>query len=107
MYALKRFYSFLLSPFLFLALAILPAYAENWQQWRGPHFNGSSDETGLPVKFSKTENVKWSAPMPGPSAATPIIWGDHVFISTVDQQKKSLWALCLDLKTGKVLWQQE
>ena len=87
--------------------ALFPAQGENWPQWRGPLFNGTSSETGLPTKFSKSENVKWSAPMPGPSASTPIIWGDHVFISTADQQKKSMWALCLDRKTGKVLWEHE
>src|SRR5438477_5607950 len=99
-----------LKPKLFFWLALLAfstAQAENWPQWRGPHFNGSSTETGLPVKFSRTENVKWSVSMPGPSAATPIVWGDHVFISSGDQQKKSIWALCLDRQTGKTLWEHE
>ena len=45
--------------------------------------------------------------MPGPSAATPVIWNDHVFISSADQQKRSICALCLDRQTGKVLWQRE
>ncbi len=92
---------------LLLLANLLPASAENWPQWRGPLFNGSSSETGLPAKFSKTENVKWSIPMPGPSAATPVIWGGHVFVSTVDQEKKSVWALCFDRKTGKTLWEHE
>jgi len=93
--------------FLLLLVLSLAARAENWAQWRGPFFNGSSTETGLPTKFSKTENVRWTAPMPGPSAATPAIWGDRVFVSSGDQQKKSLCAMCLDRKTGKVLWQHE
>src|SRR5437773_8479423 len=105
MHSLKTFYVF--SCPLFLLLAFAPAHAENWPQWRGPLFNGSSPETGLPVKFSKTNNVKWSVELPGPSAATPIIWGDRVFISSAHQQKKSLWALCLDRKTGQTLWEQE
>jgi len=86
---------------------LLPARAENWPQWRGPLFNGSSPETGLPTKFSKTDNVKWSIQLPGPSAASPIIWGDRVFISSAHQEKKSLWALCFDRKTGQKLWEQE
>jgi outer membrane protein assembly factor BamB len=92
---------------LFLTLASAPLHAESWGQWRGPFFNGSSSETGLPSKFSKTENVKWSVPMPGPSAATPIVWGERVFISSVDDQKKSICALCLDRNSGKTLWQHE
>jgi len=91
-------------------LLFLPAFrtaAENWAQWRGPAFNGSSSETGLPVKFSKTENVKWSTPMPGPSAACPIVWGDSVFLTSGNQEKRSMVAMCLDRKTGHVRWSHE
>jgi outer membrane protein assembly factor BamB len=82
-------------------------HAENWAQWRGPNFDGSTPEKGLVEKFSPTENVKWTAPMPGPSAATPIVWGDRVFVSTTDSQAKALLALCLDRRTGKELWRQQ
>ncbi len=81
--------------------------ADNWPQWRGPNFDGSSREKGLPTKFSKTENIAWATDMPGPSAATPVIWNDTVFVSSTDQQAKTLLALALDRKTGKVLWQKE
>ena len=39
--------------------------AENWPQWRGPYFNGSTTEKDLPTQWSKTENVAWAAPLPG------------------------------------------
>jgi len=81
--------------------------AENWPQWRGPAFNGSTTEKGLPATFSKTENVKWTADMPGPSAATPVIWNDRVFVSSVDQKAGTLQAICLDRATGKILWKNE
>ncbi|MBA4147956.1 MAG: PQQ-binding-like beta-propeller repeat protein [Verrucomicrobia bacterium] len=81
------------------------AFAENWAQWRGPFFNGSTTEKNLPETWSKTENVIWSVPMPGLSGATPIVWGDKVFMSTADAQK-NLLLMCLDRKDGKVLWQQ-
>lgn len=90
-----------------LLLTGLPLAAENWPQWRGPFFNGSTVEKGLPERFSKTEQVKWVAELPGPSAATPVIWGDRVFVSSTDSQKKILLALCLERGTGKVQWQQE
>ncbi len=90
-------------PFL-LATA---APAADWPQWRGPFFNGSTTEKNLPAKWSKTENVAWSAPLPGPSAATPAVQSDHVFVSSTDKQAKTLMALALDRKTGKVLWQQK
>jgi len=83
------------------------ALAENWPQWRGPAFNGSSTETGLPDHFTTTENVVWTAALPGPSGATPIIWNDSVFVSSVDLTAKTRLALCLDRKTGKVLWSHD
>src|SRR5262249_7835626 len=85
----------------------ISARAENWAQWRGPHYDGSSAEQNLPVDFSKTNGVKWVAKMPGPSAATPIIWGDYVFVSSTDLPTKTLHALALDRKTGQQLWNVE
>jgi hypothetical protein len=86
----------------FLALHVT-ALAEDWPQWRGPHFNGSSNEKGLPSKWSK-EDATWSVNLPGSSAATPVVQGDHVFVSTSDLSSKTLHALCLDRKTGRILW---
>jgi outer membrane protein assembly factor BamB len=82
------------------------ALAQDWTHWRGPDFHGSTTATGLPDTFSKTENVKWTAAMPGPSAATPIILGDRIFVSSTDKDSQSLLALCLDRKTGKERWRQ-
>ncbi len=82
-------------------------YAADWPHWRGPEFNGSSPETGLPTEFSPTNNVKWIAEMPGPSAATPIVWRDHVFISSTDLKTRTLLAMAFDRASGKPLWRQE
>lgn len=91
-------------PALAFCLSVLPVAAENWPQWRGPNLNGSSAEKGLPSRFSPTENVKWTLPMPGPGAATPIVWGNHVFVSSTDSANHALVALCIDAETGAVLW---
>lgn len=87
-----------------LLLATLPAAAANWDNWRGPDHNGSSPERGLPAKFSPTENVKWMTRLPGTSAATPVIHGDTVFISSANENGDSLQAMALDRKTGQVRW---
>lgn len=81
--------------------------AQNWANWRGPNYNGSTTAKNLPVEFSKTNNVKWVADLPGPSAATPVIWGDHVFVSSTDLKTRTLRAMALDRKSGKVLWEHE
>jgi outer membrane protein assembly factor BamB len=80
--------------------------AENWPHWRGPFLNGSTTETGLPTTWSKTENVAWVTPMPGPGSSTPIVWGDRVFVTSVEDKSKMLVAICVDAKDGKVLWSQ-
>ncbi|HPC62421.1 MAG TPA: PQQ-binding-like beta-propeller repeat protein, partial [Verrucomicrobiota bacterium] len=88
-----------------LGLAILDLHAANWPQWRGPFFNGSSSETNLPATWSKTENVVWSAPLPGQSGATPVIWEDTVFVSSPDAEK-NLLLLALDRRTGTEKWRR-
>ena len=45
--------------------------------------------------------VKWVAELPGPSAATPIIWGDAVFASSTDTKTKTLRALAFDRKAAR------
>lgn len=84
------------------------AGAGDWPQWRGPAFNGSSPETGLPATWNieTKENLAWATPLPGPGAATPIVANGRVFISSVDKETRDLLALCLDAGTGKVLWRK-
>ncbi len=91
---------------LTLSLIAGAAMAGEWGNWRGPTYNGAADEKGLLTKFSPTEGVLWSADMPGPSAATPAVWGDNVFVTVAQMEKGELLALCLDRKTGKLKWQQ-
>ena len=87
-------------------LMVSGAQAENWAQWRGPAFNGSTTETGLPVTWSKTEDVAWVRPLPGVSGATPVVWDDTVFVSSADAQR-NLVLLCIDRKDGAVRWQKQ
>lgn len=98
---------FLATAIVFCTLGANAVLAADWPNWRGPDFNGSSPETGLPTQFSRTNNVKWAANLPGTSAATPIIWGDAVFVSSTDLKGRTLVALCLDRKTGKLRWKKE
>ncbi len=97
-------------PLLVVSLSLLiasAARAENWPQWRGPNFDGSSEATGLPDKIGPDENVVWKATMPGPSAGTPIVWENRVFVSAVDAASKKLLAICIDRATGREAWRKE
>ncbi len=91
---------------LIVLLLFLPlAQAENWPQWRGPTQNGVSNETGLPTKWNaKTkENIAWRLPLPGPAGSTPVIWGDHIFLTSLDGDDLVLIAVST---SGKQLWKQ-
>ncbi len=79
------------------------AAAENWPQWRGAKLDGVSHETGLPLTWSKTENIAWRVPLPGPGGATPVIWKDRIFLSSTEGDQLVL--LCVQT-SGKVLWKR-
>jgi outer membrane protein assembly factor BamB len=89
--------------FLFFLLSDSMASAENWPHWRGPRRDGTSTETKLPVKWSQTENVLWRVPLPGEAAATPVVWGDRIFVTSTSGN--DLVLLCIG-KEGKILWQR-
>lgn len=89
-----------------LGLVALAAGGD-WPQWRGPNLNGSTDETNLPVSFSKTENIAWVARMPGLSGATPIVLGERIYVSSSSTRTSDLMALCLRTSDGQVVWQKK
>jgi outer membrane protein assembly factor BamB len=74
-------------PALAIAAAILlessaGAFGPAWPAWRGPDGQGISDETTLPMEWSQTTNVLWSAPLPGRGFSSPIVWNKFVFLTT-------------------------
>ena len=77
---------------------------DNWPHWRGPTANGVSDETNLPLNWSTEENIHWKLDLPGRSGATPIIWGDHVFVNVSDGDSIELWAV--NRTSGDVMWKK-
>ncbi len=93
--------------FLVLALLAPSLQAADWPQWRGPFFNGSTDEKNLPGRWSKTENVAWVVDLPGTAASTPVISGGRVYLTGVDAAQDTLQAMCLDRAGGKLLWKHD
>ena len=60
-----------------------PADAERyWGQWRGPEANGVARQADPPLTWSETDNVAWKVEVPGRGTASPIVWGDKVFLLT-------------------------
>jgi outer membrane protein assembly factor BamB len=102
-----------------------------WHQWRGPLANGTAPYGDPPVQWSETTLVKWKVRIPGEGSATPIVWGDQVFVVAairIDRKLDSLpkpqqeppggykterpknfyrfEVMSLDRRTGKTLWQK-
>jgi outer membrane protein assembly factor BamB len=61
----------------------------SWPQFRGPESNPAGTNPRLPKSWSKTENVEWSAEIPGRGWSSPIVNGDEVFLTTVTTEGKS------------------
>lgn len=89
---------------LILPLTTQPVTAGNWGSWRGPTSNGISQETNVPTEWSTDRNVAWRLPLPGPAGATPAVWDDHIFVTSVDGE--SLLLICISTD-GEELWRQE
>jgi outer membrane protein assembly factor BamB len=107
----------------------------NWPQWRGPGAAGVSKDENFPTEWSTTKNVLWRTAIPGLGHSSPIVWEDRIFLtSSLDgeivpghsavkhyrngeeyvhpdatgaERSHTLLVLCIDRKTGDILWQRE
>jgi len=102
-----------------------------WHQWRGPEANGVSRTAKPPLEWSEDRNIKWKVAIEGKGNASPIVWGDKVFLLTAintgrvdpslpkpEDQPKRVFGIkhpntfykfevrCLDRNTGKEIWKQ-
>ena len=64
------------------AATAAPETLVNWPQFRGADGAGVADSSTLPARWSATENVAWSADLPGRGWSSPIVWGDRVYVTT-------------------------
>ncbi len=75
----------------------------NWNQFRGPGGDGRSQATDLPVEFSETKNVRWKTAIHGKGYSSPVVWGTQVWLTTAREDGRKLFALCVDLLSGKIV----
>lgn len=75
-----------------LAASASGAFAQdgNWSQWRGPAYNGMAPNATPPLTWSESKNVVWKVPIPGRGSATPIVWGDRMFLLTAIKTDKQV-----------------
>lgn len=78
----------------------------HWSQFRGPGGQGAAtDGAKLPAEFGPTKNVLWKTPLPL-GHSSPCIWDDRIFLTAADANDRRLITICLDRKTGDVLWER-
>lgn len=90
------------------------AVAGDWTCFRGPGGMGVSDETGLPVKWTSSENIAWKKDLPGLGSSSPITIKDRVYVTSYsgyglkdgagEQNYLMRHLTCFDRSSGKVLW---
>jgi outer membrane protein assembly factor BamB len=85
----------------------IAADAENWPSFRGPTGQGHSSETPLPLTWTSDEKIAWKAEVPGESWSSPIVWEDHVFITTAPDGGASCRILAFDRTSGDLVWNTE
>ena len=112
-----------------MLLALTPLLAaDQWPQFRGPQAGVVADDPNLPETWSETENVAWKVDIPGMGWSSPIVWDDHVFITSAISAGKEAapvpglydehdhvkaaasqrWMVYdFDFKTGKMRWERE
>ena len=91
--------------------------AENWPAFRGPTGLGYTSERNLPTAWGGPErkNVLWSSPLHGQGHASPVVWGDRVFVCTAawpdgvrDAKRENVMpehhVACYAVRDGALLW---
>ena len=91
-----------------------------WPQWRGPHATGVSKHAIPPTEWSETKNVRWKVELPGRGSASPIVWGDRVYVLTAIPADAAAGAsgsrdggrgvhrfvvMAINRRDGKIAWQ--
>jgi len=80
------------------------AGAADWPQFRGLNSSGIGDGTP-PVEFGPSQNVLWKTAV-GAGLSSPIIAQGRVFLTEFDRATKRLATVCIDQRTGKILWRR-
>src|SRR5262245_42956184 len=96
-----------------LCLTCSHVLAEDWPQFRGPGGLGHGSGANYPVEWSDDKNLLWKVKLPGRGASSPIVVGDHIYLTCWSGAvtKKATTGLtrnllCLD-RAGKLLWQKD
>jgi outer membrane protein assembly factor BamB len=106
----------MISPFALLTLVLAapaPDAGASWPEFRGPTGQGLVAAGKMPTEWGPDKNVAWKQEIPGKGWSSPVILDGRIYLTTavpVDgsgTKDQSLRAICLNAKTGKILWDVE
>jgi outer membrane protein assembly factor BamB len=97
----------LLAALALLGLATL-AGAGDWTGFRGPGGSAVSQEKDLPIKWSRTEGIRYKVELPGRGLSNPVIANGRVYLTAASgYRERRLHVLCFEEATGKKLWERQ
>lgn len=77
-----------------------------WPQFRGPGGAGIAEGAHpAPVEFGLAKGLLWKARLPV-GHSSPVMWGDRIFVTGFHPEEKRLETLCLDRRSGSILWRR-
>ncbi len=76
-----------------------------WSRWRGPSGQGIAKGTGYVDRWSHADNILWRTAVPGLGHSSPIVWKDHLFVTTAQDGGSKMSLLAYDRPTGRLLWE--
>jgi outer membrane protein assembly factor BamB len=92
----------------FLILAAASLSAADWTQFRGRDGTGVSEETGLPIRWDRTENIRWKAALPGRGLSSPVISKGRVYVTACSGPwQDRLHVLCFNVADGRKVWERQ
>ena len=89
-----------------MALLVLshPAIGEDWSAFRGPHGNGVSTATNVPVEWSAEKNIAWNVELPGECNGSPIVSSAHIFVTSAENNGHKRHLHCFSAADGSQKW---
>ena len=81
----------------------------DWSEWRGGSAHAVSIAKDVPVHWGRNRSIKWRRDVPGRGNSSPVVYGDHVFLTTQldNAGDEQLVVICVDRRNGKTIWQRK
>jgi outer membrane protein assembly factor BamB len=105
---MKLFPRYIIYSLLLLLISCSASVRENfqWTRFRGTNGLGIDPNGSLPVTWDSSD-LRWQTKLPGTGNASPVVWGNKIFITSADDEKDLGYVMAVNENDGKILWQKE